>query len=280
MNTNWQDVARATLAGSESGAMTFPQSVRMLTEAGFDGYAVDFRRSIRTYYMPDGEAIELEMERTPTPVAARFDAGTIKEALREAQALVAGLHLQRLLRQGGRGGLRRLPRLAAGQAGALLRPHRRNPYRIFPWITMTPVTIPPLVIGGIVPAVLLGLTTVLISMVRISIPIFLAAVVVTIAAVGGASGPATGQTITGGRAIWYAIAIGLSWSGAIACISYGFSILKLPIAIVAPLSNSNALVAVILGAVLLSEWRTLNLPLAVAGSLCICGGATLVSLAK
>ena len=44
MNTNWQDAARATLEGSESGAVTFPQSVRMLMEAGFDGYAVDFRR--------------------------------------------------------------------------------------------------------------------------------------------------------------------------------------------------------------------------------------------
>jgi uncharacterized membrane protein len=145
------------------------------------------------------------------------------------------------------------------------------------------VTIPPLVIGGIVPAVLLGLTTVLTRFSMgggISIPIFLAAVGTTIAVAGGASAFATGQTMTGGRAIWFAIAMGLSWSGAIACISYGFSILKLPISIVAPLTNSNALVAVILGAVLLSEWRTLNLPLAVAGTLCICGGATLVSLAK
>jgi uncharacterized protein YbcV (DUF1398 family) len=90
MTTNWKDLARATLEGSESGAMTFPQSVRMLTEAGFDGYAVDFRRSVRTYYMLDGEAIELETERTLAPVAERFDADVIKEALREAQALVPG----------------------------------------------------------------------------------------------------------------------------------------------------------------------------------------------
>jgi uncharacterized protein YbcV (DUF1398 family) len=90
MTTNWQDVARATLEGSESGAMTFPQSVRILTEAGFDGYAVDFRRSTRAYYMPDGEAVELETERTRAPVAGRFDAAVIKEALREAQALVPG----------------------------------------------------------------------------------------------------------------------------------------------------------------------------------------------
>jgi uncharacterized protein YbcV (DUF1398 family) len=90
MNANWKVVARATLEGSESGAMTFPQSVRMLTEAGFDGYAVDFRRSTRTYYRADGEAIELETEPTPAMVAERFDASVVQEAIREAQGLVRG----------------------------------------------------------------------------------------------------------------------------------------------------------------------------------------------
>jgi uncharacterized protein YbcV (DUF1398 family) len=90
MTTDWQDLARTTLEGSESGAITFPQGVQMLTEAGFDGYAVDFRRSIRTDYMPGGESVELETERTPAPVAERFDAAVIKEAIREAQALMPG----------------------------------------------------------------------------------------------------------------------------------------------------------------------------------------------
>ena len=89
MTTDWQDLARTTLEGSESGAITFPRGVQMLTEAGFDGYAVDFRRSTRTYYGPVGETIEMEMERTP-PVAEPFDAAVIKAALREAQALVPG----------------------------------------------------------------------------------------------------------------------------------------------------------------------------------------------
>jgi hypothetical protein len=30
MTTNWKDLARATLEGSESGTMTFPQNVRIL----------------------------------------------------------------------------------------------------------------------------------------------------------------------------------------------------------------------------------------------------------
>lgn len=90
MSSNWKDVARATLKGSESGTTTFPENVRDLMEGGFDGYAVDFRRSTRTYYMPDGEALELETERTAVPVAEHFDAAVIKEALREAQAQVPG----------------------------------------------------------------------------------------------------------------------------------------------------------------------------------------------
>ena len=90
MNTNWQDAARATLEGSETDAMTFPQSVQLLTEAGFDGYDVDFRRATRTYYRPDGTTIDLETERTPTAVAARFDAAAIKEAVRETQAQIPG----------------------------------------------------------------------------------------------------------------------------------------------------------------------------------------------
>jgi uncharacterized protein YbcV (DUF1398 family) len=45
--------------------------------------------------MPNGEAIELQMEPTPTAVAESFDASVVKEALREAQALVPGYTYQR-----------------------------------------------------------------------------------------------------------------------------------------------------------------------------------------
>lgn len=90
MTMNWKELARATLEGSESGAMTFPQSVQLLMEAGFDGYAVDFRRATRTYYLTNGETVELETAPPSVPVAASFDAGMVRQALREAQALVPG----------------------------------------------------------------------------------------------------------------------------------------------------------------------------------------------
>jgi uncharacterized protein YbcV (DUF1398 family) len=89
MTSNWKDVARTCLEGAESGAMTFPQIVGTLIEAGFDGYAIDLRRATATYYLPNGETAELEAMRTE-PVAGRFDAAAVKDAIGEAQALVPG----------------------------------------------------------------------------------------------------------------------------------------------------------------------------------------------
>ncbi len=76
MTTSWKDVARICLEGAESGAVTFPQIVGTLIEAGFDGYAVDLRRATAIYYRADGEAVELEATRTQ-PVAEHFDASTL-----------------------------------------------------------------------------------------------------------------------------------------------------------------------------------------------------------
>ncbi len=90
MTMNWKDIALVTLKGAEAETMTFPECVRVLTEAGFDGYAVDFRRSIRTYYRPDGETLELKTTPTSVSVTEHFDVGVVRDAIREAQALVPG----------------------------------------------------------------------------------------------------------------------------------------------------------------------------------------------
>jgi len=89
MTANWKDIAHSCLEGAESGAMTFPQIVGTLMETGFDGYAVDLRRATAVYYRPDGEALDLKA--TPTsPVAERFDAAIVRQAIGEAQALAPG----------------------------------------------------------------------------------------------------------------------------------------------------------------------------------------------
>lgn len=90
MTAKWKELARATLEGAENDTMTFPESAKLLMEAGFDGYVVDFRRLTRTYYLPDGKAMELDTGGATSPVTGRFDAAAVKSAIREAQAQLPG----------------------------------------------------------------------------------------------------------------------------------------------------------------------------------------------
>jgi transporter family protein len=142
-----------------------------------------------------------------------------------------------------------------------------------------------ILVGGVIPALFLGLGTVLMRssiVAGASIPTYLAVTGTTIALVGWISvaltGQASGLRMSGG--VGWAIAMALTWSAAIACISYGFGTLKLPVAVIAPLTNANALVAVAVAAVAFGEWRSLDVPMIVGGTLLISVGATLVSLAK
>jgi hypothetical protein len=115
-----------------------------------------------------------------------------------------------------------------------------------------------------------------------STPTYLAVIGTTIALVGGTSLALThhaGGLRTSG-AIGWAVAMALTWSAAIACISSGFAALKLPVAVVAPLTHANALVAVTVGALAFGEWRFLRMPMTLGGTVLICIGATLVSLSK
>lgn len=90
MIQTWQEAARVALDGTETDTMSFPEGLRLLMEADFDGYAVDFRQASRTYYRPDGAALTLETTPVATPVAAGFDAAAVQAAIREAQAMVPG----------------------------------------------------------------------------------------------------------------------------------------------------------------------------------------------
>lgn len=90
MNDHQKAAARSCLAGSEGNTMTFPQVVQTLMAAGFESYAIDFRQSTATYYLPMGENIELPIHETGMPVAPNFDTGLLRAAIREAQQLMPG----------------------------------------------------------------------------------------------------------------------------------------------------------------------------------------------
>ena len=90
MDDQKKAVAKGCLEGAEDNTMTFPQVVGTLMQEGFEGYAVDFRRAVATYYMPDGDSVELSTDRMDVPVAPSFDALRIQAAIKEAQQLVPG----------------------------------------------------------------------------------------------------------------------------------------------------------------------------------------------
>jgi hypothetical protein len=90
MNDHQKITALTCLKAADSGAMSSPQIVGALMAAGFESYAIDFRRASATYYLPDGESVELPAHRADAPIAPSLDANLMQAAIREAQQLVPG----------------------------------------------------------------------------------------------------------------------------------------------------------------------------------------------
>jgi hypothetical protein len=84
MTPEQQATARACLAGAHDDSLAFPQIVGALISMGFEGYTVDYRRGTATYYLPDGDSVELVTSRGS--VASTFDPPKVQAAIREAQA--------------------------------------------------------------------------------------------------------------------------------------------------------------------------------------------------
>lgn len=77
--------AQRCLSAAATNTMNFPQIVGALIEAGFESYAVDFRRAVTVYYRPDGDSLELPSLLRHSSVGAGFDAETVQAAIRQAQ---------------------------------------------------------------------------------------------------------------------------------------------------------------------------------------------------
>jgi len=90
MNDQQSAAARTCLEAAEGDAMAFPQIVGALMDAGFEGYAIDFRRATATYHLPDGESVELPARRVEAAIAPTFDAALMQAAIREAQQQAPG----------------------------------------------------------------------------------------------------------------------------------------------------------------------------------------------
>ncbi|MDF2119634.1 DUF1398 family protein [Roseiarcaceae bacterium H3SJ34-1] len=90
MDVRLQTIAQNCLDGAYGNTMDFPDIVGTLMTAGFEGYTVDYRRGTSTYYLPDGDSVELANAETDGHVAAAFNQPAIADAIRTAQTKAAG----------------------------------------------------------------------------------------------------------------------------------------------------------------------------------------------
>lgn len=90
MTSRQQALARRCFAAAETGAMTFPEIVGALSDGGFEGYLIDFRRRAAVYYLRGGEALDLPAPAASAPIGEALDAARLQAAILEAQALVPG----------------------------------------------------------------------------------------------------------------------------------------------------------------------------------------------
>lgn len=86
MDTQRTAIAERCLNAAYDGSMAFPEIVGTLTDAGFEGYTIDYRRNTTTYYLPDGDSIMLDNRPSTEPVASQFDAAGIAAQIKWAQA--------------------------------------------------------------------------------------------------------------------------------------------------------------------------------------------------
>ncbi len=90
MDAHRQAAAEGCIKAAEADTMSFPQIVGRLMEAGFESYAIDFRRATATYYLPDGDSVVLATHTIDSTIADRLDEAGLSAAIREAQAQAPG----------------------------------------------------------------------------------------------------------------------------------------------------------------------------------------------
>ena len=85
MNAQQKTTAQSCLYGAYENIMSFPEGVRTLVEAGFEGYHVDYRLNTRTYYLPNGETLVLTNPHKAGAVGAQFSKSEVAAAIKWAQ---------------------------------------------------------------------------------------------------------------------------------------------------------------------------------------------------
>lgn len=86
MDSQVKTVMEACSRASDESALSFPQVVAKLMEAGVEWYHADLLRSEKTYYMPDGESHAVANAALSRKPAHDFSAQGVDAAVRAIQA--------------------------------------------------------------------------------------------------------------------------------------------------------------------------------------------------
>ena len=74
MNVQQKSTAENCLNSSYEGTAELPTVLSNLAAVGIEGYVVDYRKGTTTYFLPDGDNVELNNQKTSGSVAPNFDA--------------------------------------------------------------------------------------------------------------------------------------------------------------------------------------------------------------
>ena len=140
-----------------------------------------------------------------------------------------------------------------------------------------------LIVGGLVPAILLGAGSVLMKLslrAGSSVPNYLAQVGAAVLLIGLCASALNGGWVSTYKASTFALTMGVAWASAIGLMAYAVSVLQVPVSILSPLTNTNALVAVTFSAIIFKEWQSLDMTKVLTGTMLIAAGAYVVATAQ
>jgi uncharacterized protein YbcV (DUF1398 family) len=85
MQDSTQHTIRSTFDASNEGRIHFGQVIGQLMAAGVESYYVDYRCGRSTYFLPDGESLDLAFDKPADGIADAFDGDGVRAAIRGAQ---------------------------------------------------------------------------------------------------------------------------------------------------------------------------------------------------
>ena len=85
MHDSTRHTIRSTFDASNDGRIHFGQVIGQLVAAGVESYHVDYRCGRSTYFLPDGESLDLAFGTPDEDIADTFDGEAVRAAIRGAQ---------------------------------------------------------------------------------------------------------------------------------------------------------------------------------------------------